>query len=484
MSLINKAKSAGIWQAIEVFTQFILQFIYFAIMARLLLKEDYGLMAISNGIIGVGALFIQGGLGTALIQKKTINSNYINAALQTNLFIGTILFFLFFFLASPISSFYNDERLGNIIQVISFNFILLAISNITLSLLHKNYKFKNTSVVTVIALLCGYVIGLFMAYNNYGVWSLISATLTSSLIKTIGYLYFVPIKISYTIHFKEAKELFKFGSGMMLLAFSNYFSNKGLNLIFGKIFAPGVLGIYERASHLKTLPSQFLGNITDKVMFPIMSEIQDEDNRLINIFKFSMGLSNSLMIPTAIFLIFFTPEIVGILMGDKWLETILPLQIMFVVLPFSNAGRMADSIIRAKGLVYKNVTRKYIFTAIIIILSSTLGYFYGIVGASIGISISYIINYFMMIFLVRKVFHRSFNEIFYKPIRTGIKLGISLAFSTVIYKSIFNLWSTTNILYFIYFSIFLSVILFIVARFKPTVLGYYISTTLSIFLKK
>lgn len=478
MSLSGKIKNAGFWQAFEVITKFILQFVYFAIMARILLKEDYGLMAIANGIIGIGAIFISGGMGTALIQKIDINDRYINAALQTSLFIGLLLFFIFFITASIIGQFYDDNRLESVIQVISINFVLLAISNISVNLLHKSFKFKNTSLVTTISLFCGYSMGISLAYMDYGVWSLIIATLFSSFISTVGFFIYAPIKVSRKIYFKEAKELFGFGSGMMLLALSNFFSNNGLNLVLGKIFSPSTLGIFERSSYIKTLPSLFLGDIIDKVMFPVMSEIQNENNRLISIFKFTIGLSNSLMIPVTVFLMFFTPEIVHILMGDEWLDVIIPLQIMFIVLPFSNSGRMADSIVRAKGLVYKNVTRKYIFTGIIILLSSSLGYFYGVIGAAIGICLSYVINYLMMLFLVKNIFRTSIKEIFYIPIISGLKLGAYVAAAIIGFKQVFNLWSETNIFLFICFTLFLGVILLLVLKFIPALLGPYISTAI------
>ncbi len=441
-------------------------------------------MAIAGGIIGVGNIFIKGGMGTALIQKKTINDKYINAALQTSLLFGVVLFGVFLLLAPVISSFYGDYRLNSIISVISVNFILLAISNISINLLHKNFKFKNTALITIVSLLLGYITGIYLALKDFGVWSLIVATLLSSFINTIGSFMYAPIKISYKFHYKEAKELFGFGSGMMLLSISNYFSNKGLNLILGKIFTPGLLGVFERTSFLKTLPSQFLGNIMDRVLFPVMAEIQDQENKLITIFTFAMGLSNSLMIPMTVFLIFYSPEIVGILMGEKWSDAVLPLQIMFVVLPLSNAGRMADSIIRAKGLVYKNVTRKYIFTALIITLSSTLGYFYGIVGAAIGISASYFVNYIMMIVLVRNVFNKSFKEIFAIPLLTGLKLGLFIAASIISYKTAFQLWTTSNIPQFISFTIILCLTTLLIAKFKPQLFGNYISTTLSKILNK
>ncbi len=478
MSLSGKIKHAGKWQSFSVLSLSVLQILYFSVMTRILLKEDYGLMAIINAIIGVGNIFIQGGMGSALIQKKEINNRHINGALQTSMLLAVILYAIFYITAPYIASVYNDLRLDHLIKVSSLNIILLALSNISVNLLFKYYHFKNAAIVQIIASIIGYGTGVYLAMNDYGVWSLVIATLITSLLSAIAMFYLAPIKISLNVHYKEARELFGFGSGMMLLTFSNFLSNRGLNLIFGKIFAQDILGIYERTSRVKDIPSQFLAKIINQVMFPVMSEIQDEKERSIRIYKFGLGLSNSIMIPTTVLLVFFSAEIVQILMGTKWSEAVTPLQIMLLVLTFSNSGKMTDTVIRAQGLIYKNVTRKYIFVVIILVLSGALGYLYGINGAAIGIVISHFINYVMMIVLVKNVFKGTIKEYFFKPFIAGLKLGIYLGVLIFGYNHLFNLWGKTDVIMFIVFMAVLLLLCAILVKFKPTVFGEYLETTI------
>lgn len=484
MSLSGKIKHAGKWQSFSVLSLSVLQVIYFSIMTRILFKEDYGLMAIINAIIGIGNIFIQGGMGSALIQRKEINNKHINGALQTSLLLAGILYTIFYFIAPLIASVYDDLRLDNLIKISSINLILLALSNISINLLFKYYHFKNVAIVQIIANIIGYGAGVYLAMNDYGVWSLVIATLIASLLSTIALFYLAPIKISLSVHYKEARELFGFGSGMMLLTFSNFLSSRGLNLIFGKIFPQDILGIYERASRVKDIPSQFLAKIINQVMFPVMSEIQDEKERSIRIYQFGLGLSNSIMIPTTVLLVFFSAEIVQILMGDNWSEAVIPLQIMFLILTFSNSGKMTDTVIRAQGLIYKNVTRKYIFTVIILILSGVLGYLYGINGAAIGIVISHFINYVMMIVLVKNVFKGSLREYFFNPFKEGLKLGSYLAILILAYKYFFNLWGKIDVTMFIAFVIGLLIMSAVLVKFKPSIFGQYLGTTIRNTLKK
>ncbi|MFD2587068.1 lipopolysaccharide biosynthesis protein [Croceitalea marina] len=484
MSVNSKIKHAGKWQSFSVLSQSVLQLLYFSIMTRLLFKEDYGLMAIVNGIIGIGNIFILGGMGAALIQRKEINNKHINGALQTSILIGVLLYAGFYFTSPFIASAYNDPRLVDLVKVSSLNFLLLALSNISVNLLVKHYYFKNVALVYISSNIIGYGTGVYLALNDHGVWSLVIATLLSSFLSAIALFYLAPIKISLRIHYKEARELFGFGSGMMLLTFSNFLCNRGLNLVFGKIFVQDVLGIYERASRIKEIPSQFLARIINKVMFPVMSEIQDEKERSIKIYQFGLGLSNSIMIPTTVLLVFFSAEIVQILMGANWTEAVAPLQIMFLILTFSNSGKMTDAVIRAQGLIYKNVTRKYIFTVIIIVLSGTLGYLYGIKGAAVGIVISHFINYFMMIVLVKNVFEGSIGEYFYKPFKEGLRLGLYIGILILAYKYIFNLWGKTDVTMFIVFVVGLLAVSAGLLKVKPSVFGRYLELAILNVLKK
>ena len=171
-------------------------------------------------------------------------------------------------------------------------------------------------------------------------------------------------------------------------------------------------------------------------------------------------------------------------MGDNWSEAVIPLQIMFLILTFSNSGKMTDTVIRAQGLIYKNVTRKYIFTVIILILSGVLGYLYGINGAAIGIVISHFINYVMMIVLVKNVFKGSLREYFFNPFKEGLKLGSYLAILILAYKYFFNLWGKIDVTMFIAFVIGLLIMSAVLVKFKPSIFGQYLGTTIRNTLKK
>jgi O-antigen/teichoic acid export membrane protein len=483
-SISDKLKKSGFWQSIEVVTLIITRFVFFAIMARLLSKEDFGLMAIASGFIAVGSIFAESGMGSALIQHKDVSTKHINAALQGSLLFGLVFFFLMLCFAPVVSVFFEEPELIPLIRVIGVSLIALSVSSVSIGILHRNFQFKEASIVTVISCIVSYSIGVYLGYKGYGVWSLVIAMLLFAIFKSVGYFYFAKISIALEINYKEWKELFSFGSGMILLKTTSYLSSSGLNLLLGKIFTPELLGVFDRASYIKNIPSSYFGNILDQIMFPTMSEIQDEEERLSKVFKFGIGLSNSILVPISIFLIFFSAEVVKILLGNEWSETVILLQIMFCVVPLSISGRMADSVIRSKGLVYANVKRKLIYVCFLLLSVSLSATFYGLVGAAIAVSVSYVFNYILVVFLVRRIFKESFYNLFLYPMRPAFKLGLLTLIVVLIFKGLFRLLEIDSMLCFFTTTSFLMLLLIFIVYKQPSFLGEYIRVTIEKILKK
>ncbi len=466
------------WQTAEVVALVVCQFIYFGVMARLLSKADYGLMAITNSIIAIGTIFAEGGLGAALIQRKNINLKHMNAALQGGVFFSSLIIGVFFLLAPLIAVIFDQPMLSPLIRVVALNFFLLSVTSVSMSLLHKKFMFRESALVTIISCVLGFGAGIVFGYLDYGVWSLVIANLLFSFLKMAGFFYFAPIKLQFRLYRKEWRQLFSFGSGMIILRISNYLGNNGLILMLGKIFIPSVLGVFERTFQIKNMPSNYLGKVLIRIMFPAMSEIQDEEERLFKVYDHGLGLSNSILMPLALYFIFFSGEIVHILLGQRWNEAILPLQIMFVVLPFSISGRMTDSVIRAKGLVYKNVSRKLIYVFILFICSGLGAWYYGLEGAAAGVTFSVVVNYLIMVYLVGSVFKRSFLDVFYVPLAQALRLTILLSIILVPYYFLFKRGGAINITAFLALSVFLCILLGLLAFKRPTWLGTYIHETL------
>src|SRR5690606_15617349 len=165
--------------------------------------------------------------------------------------------------------------------------------------------------------------------------------------------------------------------------------------------------------------------------------------------------------------------------GNQWIDAVIPLQIMFLVLPFSSSVRMADSVIRAKGLIYKNVVRRSIYLVILLATASIGAYFYGIIGAAAAVTFSYLCNYILMLFLVKSIFHKDLKEIFMKPLWSGIKLSIIIFILIFIFKMALSSWQSDLIIKFITINVLAGLLFFIIICNKPSIMAQYLQETIS-----
>ncbi|WP_168731269.1 lipopolysaccharide biosynthesis protein [Robertkochia marina] len=484
MSLTDQIKRSGFWQALEVLVLVITQFVYFGVMARILEKSDYGLMAIANGFVALGMIFAEGGMGAALIQKQNALKSHSKAALQGSILFSLCIVGLFYLMAPLIAAAFDQPMLAELVRVIAWNFVLLAIYSIPLSLLQKEMRFRHSAIVTILASVIAYSFGIVLGYKGWGVWSLVGAVLLNSLLKMIGYLYLAPVRFSIKWYYSEWKELFSFGSGMILLKVNSYISKNGLILLLGKIFSPGMLGVFERSYQINNMPSNYLGQILIKIMFPALSKLQDNEQRQFRLYDHGLGLSNSILMPLSLFLIYFSKEVVLIMLGEKWMDAVLPLQLLFVVMPFTISSRMTDALIRAKGLVYKNVSRKMIYAIILLVSCGFGGYYYGLGGAAVAVVFSTLINYIMMVYLVKVVFKRSFYQVFYGPLKQGVLLTLKTGILLLGYHFSYGMYNAPGVVPFLLFTTLSGIGVLIAGLRFPQFLGSYIKLTLDQVLGK
>lgn len=478
MNLTQKLKHAGLWQSLQTSVQVAAQFGYTAVMARLLSKADFGLMAIAASLIAFGIVFTEAGMGAALIQRKDVTSKHEHAAFQGSIAMGLIIFILLFLSARPLAMFFDQPALALMVKVVGVIIVLNAVSSISISLLQKKFQFKQTSLVITLTTLAGYGAGVYLGLHGWAVWSLISATALTAVLSTSVLLYLAPVKLSFAFHVKEWKELFAFSSGIILLKINNFAGGQGLNLMLGRIFPAAQLGVFERANQIKNLPGGYLGNVLDTIMFPAMTEIQDEKEKLFKVYQQALGIVNTLLIPIALFLILFAKEVVLLLLGPKWSDAVLPLQIMLIMLPFSTSGRMADSVIRARGLVYKNVKRKFLYNCVLFTSVFTGARYFGLPGAAAAVTFSCLFNYCIMLFLVQKIFDKRPVEIFLKPILAGVRLGAVTLGLTVLLMLSLHGWQGQPLAKFLLTAICVATIFAATAYKKPAMLGSYIQELL------
>ncbi|MEC4005487.1 MOP flippase family protein [Flavobacterium sp. SUN052] len=387
MSLKSKVKHGLKWTFIDqVLSQII--FLTFSIfLARILTPSMFGIVGMVTIFSNFAIIFIDLGFSAALIQKKEVTQSHFSSVFWLNLAIGFLMYLLFFISSPFISKFYNQPELILLIRIICLSFIITSLSSVQANILIKELQFKKKVIINWIAMLVGYLVAFIMAYKDYGVWSLVIMTLTTSILNTIFYWIaskWVPL---FIFEWKKIKELSNYGLNFLGDTSVNYWSRNYDNFIIAKMLGSNDLGIYSRAYSLMLLPLRNISTIVTKVMFPAFSQKQDNIELLkkyyLNIIKYIALITFPLMIGLSLV----SKEFVLLFFGDKWSKMIPILSIL------SGLGAI-QSIISLNGLIYNslgkvNIAFKVsILSNIVLIIGFSIGVNYGI----IGVSYSYLIS--------------------------------------------------------------------------------------------
>lgn len=477
---VNKQKllKTGIWQLMNTAVIILSQIIANAVIVRYVSPEQYGIMAIANAFINFASFISEAGMGDALMQRKIVEPQHKNAALYFSILVSVVLYGILYISAPWIASFYSDTLKENApalipsLRVLGLSFIFLALGSSSLNLMMKNFNFKRVFFSDSLSLFISNILGIVLAIYGYGIWSLVYSILFYNVARLIMVWIYEPIPIFIGASLRHWKDLFNYGVGLTLVRFYNYVSGFGIMLQIGKLVDDATLGFFERSYRITNIPVRYLGDMIQKIMMPFMVKINDEEEKLFAFFYRGMSFANAMLVPISVFAIVFCHPIVLILLGPKWQSAVLPMQLLFLSLPFRITTKVADVLMRAKNLVFKNANRKLQY---IIVLCAGIfigNYFWGVNGISLSVTIAAVFNYvFMLITIKKHVFQKGWQKLIIKPFKNGVILAlITVAPSYLIYIGLMQFLDNKIIA----FSILCSVlaVFFGFAFFKkPAILG-------------
>ncbi len=417
---------SGIWQLFNTAVIFISNLGYYAIMARAIpnAKEAFGILALLNACMNFGNVVAEAGMGDALLQRKHVDPQHKNAALYFSISTAVFFYLILFFIAPLLADFFHEEQLVIGLRTIGLSFILYSLGSSSINLLQKEMKFKKIFFSDSLSLLASNVFGIVMAYNGFGVMSLVYSTLFYNTCKVIMLWIQEPIPLKLGTTLQHWKDLFNYGIVLTLIRITNYVSTSGINFLIGKIVPITSLGIFERSSRTVNLPGRYVGDIVQRVSLPVMIKIENDDD-LFKIFYKSLSFLHCLLVPLSIFFCVFSKPLVLILLGPHWLDAVWPLHLMFLALPFQIAVRLCDGVMRVKGLLMNNLQRK-IISVLLLCLLLYIGSRWGITGISGGILVAAIINYYIMLIYKTQVFPTMWKQLIIKPFLNGTVFAIYL----------------------------------------------------------
>jgi O-antigen/teichoic acid export membrane protein len=349
MSLKQQIVSGFFWTYLQQFSSQLINFLISLVLARLLLPEDFGTMGLIYIFITIGHVLIDGGLTLSLIRTLDADEEDFSTVFFSNIAVSIFVYTLVFIAAPFIGDFYKLDILENIIRVFALTFIISAFSSVQSAILSKNMQFKIQMIIAIPSIIASGIVGITLAFFNFGVWSLVWASITQNAIGTFQlWLYndwrpkWVFNKIKFLKHFQFGYKLVI--TGVFDAIFVNIYP-----IFIGKTFSVKEVGFYTQAEGLKQLPVSNVAGALSKVTLPLFSKIQNDTQKLKEAYHRITQLVLFIITPILIFISVLAHPLLLFLYSAKWLAAAPYLKILCFagILPTINGYNI--NILNAKG---------------------------------------------------------------------------------------------------------------------------------------
>lgn len=454
----NIKKSAGRGALFQISSGGIQTFIRIGasmILARILAPSDFGLfgmaLLLSELVLRIGAL----GMGVGIIAKRNVTENELSTAFWTMASIRVVLFSFTFFFAPFLSSFFNEARLIPVIQAVSFTFLFQILGIIGNTLLKKRLLFYQIFIINITSSIfeSGFAIFLVLIYvKNY--WALVIAMVASRFLNNFMVFIFSKWKPTFTFNKDSFVFLFRYGINSLGSSLTEYFNSNVDYLIIGKILGPKILGYYEFAYRIPFLIENRISYPLREIMFPTLAVLNDSDEKLAAGSIKGIKYIALICFPCLGGMAVVADLMVRVLWGEQWLPIVVPLQILCFAAAIKCVGNPIRDVFNCKNrpdVPFKFSIISLIFTIIVV---STLGFYFGILGVAWAMMISTIPTFFLFVFafkLIDASFPALLREIF--PIIISTSITIIIAYFVKYYLKMTNLPTPAILILSIFFGV-------------------------------
>lgn len=316
---------------------------------RLLEPADYGLLAMAAVFLALLGMFTEIGLGPALVQQVETSLQKQKQAFGVILLMNFLLFVLLNVAASSIASFYAEPKLVSVIRVMSLQFLIIPFGVIPEVILQRRLDFKLRSLSDLGSTVIGSLVTLSLALSGFGVWSLVIGNLVGFLFRVIFFNLAAPFVVLPSFSLQGMREILVFGGNVTGSKFLWFIYTQADAVIVGRVLGSDLLGIYSVALHLASLPVQRVSAILNQVTFPAFSRFQLEREMIANQVLKAIGLIAIVAFPVLWGMSAVAPELIPLLLGEKWSLAIFPMQALAIVMPFRAIVGFIPSITDAIG---------------------------------------------------------------------------------------------------------------------------------------
>ena len=367
----NKIFSGFFWKFNEQISSQLVTFIISIVLARILTPKDYGIVALINVFISLADVFVTSGFGSALIQKKDADDVDFSTIFYISEIFSIVVYMFLFFIAPYIADFYNNTDLTVIVRVLALKLPLSAFNAIQQAYVSKKMLFKKIFISTTVSSIISGIVGIIVAYLGYGIWALVVQYILNTIIISIALFVQLDWHPQLKFSWASGKPLLSYGWKIVATSFIGTFFNQLRTLLLGKMYTPAELAFYNRGQKFPELVSQNIDGTISTVLFPAISEFNDDLSKVKSMIRRSLRISTFIIMPIMFGMAATSKPIILILLTDKWISSVPYMQYLCIAGAFgtiSNTNMQAISAIgRSDVLLKLELVKKPLYLILLLI---------------------------------------------------------------------------------------------------------------------
>ncbi len=382
------------WTLIDSWGGQLLQFLIFAILAHLLTKTDFGLVSLAIVFVNFALLFVDQGLGDALIQRPKVTRSQLNTAFWVAIVTGLLLMGMGLLVAGPLATALNEPGLAPIVMVLSLGFLITSLSSVQIALLRREMDFRGLALRRLMAVVAGGTAGVGFAFAGFGVWALVAQQLTFGVVSVIMLWGVSPWRPRLEASMSDFRELFSFGINIVGTDVMLYVSRNADNLLVGAVLGPAALGLYAIGYKILETSQTILVQAARKLAFPVFSRLAHDPVRLRRVYGRVNRALSVVILPGYIGLALVAQEAVPLIFGSEWTQSGPVASTLFLIGPVLTIQVASGALINATG--HPHITLRFRLATMIVHVIG-FGIAVTVFGSIVAVAAAFVIGSYMLL---------------------------------------------------------------------------------------
>lgn len=316
--LKKETVSGVIWSAVERFSVQGIQFVIMLVMANLLDPSDYGLVGMLTVFLAISYVLIDSGFTSALVRKQNRTQLDNSTVFYFNIVVSIVLYVLLWLSSPLIAEFYESPILCELMRVIGLTIVINSLVVVPRAILTSKIDFKTQTKASLYSMISSGILGIWMAYSGYGVWSLVWQQVANSIVSSVVLLVIAKWKPTFEYSWRSFRELFGFGSKLLASSMLDTTWRNIYPVVVGKVFCADILGLYTRAQHFSEFPSSNVTMILQRVTYPVLCRIQEDEERLRILYRKFIRVSAFVVFPLMMGLSACASPLINVILNESW----------------------------------------------------------------------------------------------------------------------------------------------------------------------